>query len=146
MTFFSLKFRTYVHATESHEKVERALRTACGDDVDIATEKTSGFHGNPIEILETEISGKKNIDSVFSNIMILLPELFCDDTHELEKRLDDDCVVHMRFDKQAAYSGRLMLVSHEDVIAMQAKVRSYPASRAVAKKNLQQYILKLQNR
>ena len=55
MDIASLSFRTFAHATEDEEKVERALRFASGAE-EITKSKSEGYHGNPIVVMEARIT------------------------------------------------------------------------------------------
>ena len=49
--------------------------------------------------------------------------------NELHERIDDDCRLHIRFDKQAAYEGKVQLAITTDAIAAEIKIKAYPAKR-----------------
>ena len=48
---------------------------------------------------------------------------------ELDTRIDDDCCLHIRFDKQAAYNGIVQLATTTDTIAAEIKLKAFPARR-----------------
>jgi RNA binding exosome subunit len=52
--------------------------------------------------------------------------------NEIYYRVDDDCVLHIRFDKQAAYCGNAQLATTGDTISTEIKLRAYPARREKA--------------
>ena len=133
--FHWVKFRAFVHATESRERVEEALRFVCGDEAEISVTKTEGFHGNPIEILESEITRKKDINGFFTRMKgagIRLDE-------NASEMVDEDCSWRIRLGKQAAFEERIERGANSDVIIIQAKVSAYPAKKTVAVKNLLEY-------
>jgi len=54
--------------------------------------------------------------------------------HELDRlrnerceRIDDECCLHIRFDKQEAYKGIVKLAATPDTIAARIKLKAYPA-------------------
>lgn len=124
-------FRAICAATESEEKVKKALSLFIfGNEIDII--KTEGHFGNPISILTATIRG--NDCSRF--IEILKSKLPEHDLQRLKKeiydRVDDNCVLHIRFDKQAVYCGNAQLATTGDTISTEIKLRTYPARREKA--------------
>jgi len=136
MTFHYLIFRAFCQATEEEKRVISALEFVSGSD-DISVLRSQGFHGNPILVLETEVKSKKRIDSFFQNLeRHHLQEL----RDILELRLDDDGNFFFRLDKQAAFEGRIVLTTQDDVIAVKGKVKAYPNNRENAMKVLVDYL------
>jgi len=120
--------RTICHATEDLEKVEQALGTIIGTSV-VNRSRTEGHHGNVIEILDSSVDDEELILDVFRR---MTPEDLAEAGSALEARMDDACQVFLRFDKQEAYAGRLVLSDGEDVVAVRIKVRAFPAKRVLA--------------
>jgi len=46
---------------------------------------------------------------------------------ELENRVDDNCNLYIRFNKQEAYLGKLMTTTKSDSILIRIKIKAYPA-------------------
>lgn len=126
MSFHSVNLRAFVHATESEEKVKKALGFIAGD-VKIDAKRTKGHFGNPMIILEARITRKKEIKTFFNKIRGASPATNI--LPELEKRVDDECNLFFRLDKQMAYEEQPVLASNEDVIACRLKIAAYPANR-----------------
>ncbi len=124
MDLSGLTFRTFSHATEDEEKVREAIRFACGCD-EVSKDETSGYHGNPIMVLEAKISGRK-IDDFFRRLEKQDLELLLE---TIEKRVDEESFFFLRLDKQLAYEGILKLSDGEDIIAVRGKIKSYPKKR-----------------
>jgi RNA binding exosome subunit len=127
----NISFRAICAATESEEKVKKALSLFIPEkEIDII--KTEGHFGNPISILIATIRG--NDCSRF--IEILRSKLSEQDLQRLKNeicdRVDDDCVLHIRFDKQAANGGNAQLATKGDTITTEIKLRAYPARREKA--------------
>lgn len=127
----NISFHAICAATESEEKMKKALSIFIfGNEIDII--KTEGHFGNPISILTATIRG--NDCSRF--IEILKSKLPEHDLQRLKKeiydRVDDNCVLHIRFDKQAAYCGNAQLATTGDTISTEIKLRTYPARREKA--------------
>ena len=127
----NISFRAICAATESEEKVKKALSLFIFEnEIDIIN--TDGHFGNPISILTATIRGNDCIQF----IEILRSKLPEQDLQRLKNeicdRVDDDCVLHIRFDKQAAYGGNVHIATMGDTITVEIKLRSYPARREKA--------------
>ncbi len=131
-----MEFRAHCHATEDEERVLQAFTFVSGIDTPRVA-RAEGYHGNPIVIFIGLMEDAKSIDAFWKRVREA-GEL--DSVVEtLEKRLDDDCVFHLRFDKQEAYAGRLKVARHDDVVTLKAKVAAYPARREKAVETLLRY-------
>jgi RNA binding exosome subunit len=133
--------RTSAQATEDLEKVKSALKlfippldkTAENDSDLIRETVTTGHYGNPITLMEVQIKKKK--DCLFV-IDVIKQHLDVEDLSrliaQLPQRVDDDCNVYIRFNKQEAYQGRLKITSASDSILIRIKLQAYPAKREKA--------------
>ena len=130
-----MDFRVFCHATENEDRVRRALSFVTGSN-EIRTTKAEGFHGNRILIFETELGAKESMRFAErlkrSGILAALDD-------RLGERVDEACILHLRFDKQKACMESLELAEHDDVIAMKAKLGTYPRSRRAAVRALMEY-------
>jgi RNA binding exosome subunit len=133
MDIASLSFRTFAHATEDEEKVERALKFASGAE-EITKSRSEGYHGNPIMVMEAKITRSREIKE-------FLASLPADDVRRLldtlERRVDDESMFFLRLDKQAAYEGRVALGENDDIISVRGKIKSYPQSRENALRTME---------
>ncbi|MDP2767482.1 MAG: RNA-binding domain-containing protein [Candidatus Methanoperedens sp.] len=126
-----ISLRTIVAATESEDRVKTALSLFLFGD-EIETIKTEGHFGNPITILQAQIKGR-TCRRFIELLKSKLPENELGRLKkELGERIDDDCCLHIRFDKQAAYNGIVQLAAATDTIATQIKLKAYPARREKA--------------
>ena len=133
--FHWIRLRAFVYATEEREKVLEAMRNIM--DGELKTRHAEGAYGDPIEIIE--MSGKRDRDA--RGIISTMNEsdrksLF--DT--LDERTDDDSIFHFRLDRQEAYLGKLRLASGGDVIGVELKLQSYPASREKAIESMKEFL------
>ncbi len=135
--FHSVEFRAHVHATEDEMRVERAMR-ALSMDGTIETEKTEGHHGNPILLKRLRVQKDDAIAAFWRRVKEAGPvEKILE---ELDARIDEDAVLHLRFDKQAAFRGSIELATADDVIAVRAKIAAHPAKRTVAVRVAREYL------
>lgn len=122
----NITFRAIAQATESIDRVKTALSLFIFSN-EIETITTEGHFGNAITILLARLKGR-DCTRFIEYLKSKMPE------HELQRlknelpgRVDDDCVLHIRFDKQAAYNGILKLATTADTVTAEVKLRAYPA-------------------
>ena len=101
-------------------------------DNEIRATQTEGHFGNPIIILEGKDRGKD-----CARFMELMKSSLCEDELETLKnerceRIDDDCCFHIRFDKQAAFEGKVKIATTSDAIVAKIKLKAFPAKREKA--------------
>lgn len=132
MDIDSLSFRAFAHATEDEERVKKAVINASGSEA-LQCNKSHGYHGNPISVMETKITRSKEIKNVFS---ALSDEDIARLIETIELRVDEESFFYMRLDKQCAYLGEIKLSTGEDVISVRGKIKSYPQNRDNAVKSI----------
>lgn len=134
--FHRLDFRAHCHATEEKDRVLKAFAFVSGVNKPGEAE-AQGFHGNPIIILRASVRQPRAIQAFWERVR-KSGEL--DGVLKaLDRRIDDDCRLHLRFDKQEAYRGRLKVVRHDDVVSLRAKVAAYPARKQEAVRAVESY-------
>jgi RNA-binding protein len=125
-----VRISTIVHATEDLNKIVVALgRISDQEIVASKVEKTrlKGHYGNEITTITFSLRGGF-AESFFRRLWSLLPRndqlrLIGD----IETRLDGDGRLHLRFDKQAAFLGKVQLIE-KDPIKLEVSFRMDPAS------------------
>ncbi len=123
--------RVIAQATEDIDRVKAALSLFIFDN-EIGTVTTEGHYGNPITILQAQLKGR-DCDRFIGFIKSKLSGAELEKLKkELGERIDDDCYLHIRFDKQAAYNGTVQLAVMADAIAAEIKIKAYPAKREMA--------------
>ncbi|MES3162297.1 MAG: RNA-binding protein [Halorubrum sp.] len=128
--FHYVDLRTFSYATEDEKRVEEALRSLLPEDTEIDRVENAGHHGDRIVVL----SARVDVADGMRHVLDRLAEL--DDLDrilaELDQRVDDNCALFMRLDKQAAFRGDVELGPG---ITVRAKVEAYPAKKAAAVEN-----------
>jgi RNA binding exosome subunit len=126
MDIHKITLRAISQATESEERVKIALSLfLSGEEMEIV--HTMGHFGNPISILQASIKAR-NSGRFIKLFGYRLSEYDLRRLkNEICERVDDDCVLHIRFDKQAAYKGRVELANTKDAISAEIKIKAYPA-------------------
>lgn len=139
MSFGTLRFRTFCHASEDERKVRRALDFLAGG-AEIEAQFTKGHHGNRLVVLEATVKGKAKVEEFWKRVQEggALPEIL----GGLEKRISESMELCLRFDKQEAYMGRVALDKGGDVIHLRAKVEVRPAQLDGAVAAVQRYFQK----
>jgi len=133
--FHNVHVRAIVHATEDEERVLDAIETVSGSRK-VERTRTRGYHGNPILILTQEFKRKAEINELWKHLRPAIPDILM----RLDERTSDDCILYVRFDKQEAAQGRLVVVEHDDVILLRAKVKAYPARKDIAIRVMREYL------
>ena len=131
--FLSIRLRAFCQATEVEDRVEKALKFVSSMD-EIEVRKIEGHFGNPMLIFEAELSRSGDIRKFLErlNEAGILAKI----KSEAGERLDDECVFHLRLDKQKAYNSELELAGNKDVIDVGMKVAAYPAKYELALENI----------
>jgi len=140
--FGAASFRVHCHATEIEEKVKAALIFTCGiaDTKRIHIARNEGVYGNRILVFEATLDKKKDVEAFMDRLAQagVLKAV----AGELDGRIDDECVLHLRLDKQDAYEEKLVLVQGGDAISVKVKIKTFPAKKELAKKSLEGFIAK----
>ncbi|ADL19537.1 hypothetical protein ASAC_1132 [Acidilobus saccharovorans 345-15] len=93
----------------------------------IVVEELRGYFGNPITVVSTS-KEKEEAEEAFNRMISMLTEpdrRFL--LSSLEERVDKEGSLHLRFDKQKAYLGKVVLSDSDDVIKV--RVRFFRESR-----------------
>jgi len=131
-----IHLRTIAQATEDPEKVRSALKLllpppgqlAKKDSITVHETVTTGYHGNSIIVMEAELKQNKDCQYVIDRIREHLgPAGISRLVAELPQRVDYDCNLYIRFNKQEAYLGKLMTTTKSDSILVRIKIKAYPA-------------------
>lgn len=132
---------TFAHATEDEQRVLNVLRTLLPEGVGVHRSKLEGHHGNPIINLEAKVGQRKLLRVLWQRV---LTKLRAGELKKLSKivpeRVDENCFFYLRFDKQLAHAGELVLTDSGDAIHFKLKVTAYPARRELAVNLLEKFI------
>ncbi|MEZ5336156.1 MAG: RNA-binding protein [Methanolobus sp.] len=138
-----INLRVIAHSTEDLSRVRAALdlflRNASGKSEDVVTDELvetteiEGHYGNSSVMLSSQIARKSDCVKLARFIREQMsPEDVETLRSEMPDRLDDDQLFHMRFDKQAAFLGDIVLCSSSDAITVKVKIATYPKNRLKA--------------
>ena len=119
-------FRAFVASTEEAWRVREALTLYVPPELISSTEAV-GHYGNKLEILDATLDKKEGM-KFFRKLREILPQGEMDRLRqETPRRVDEDCQLHFRLDKQAAYKGEAHLTDSGDSIQVCTRLESYPA-------------------
>ncbi len=128
--FHYVDLRAFSYATEDDKRVADALRTFLPEDVEIDRSVAEGHFGDQITTFSARVERAddvRHVLGVFAGI---------DDVDrvlaELDQRVNDNCALMVRLDKQAAFGGDAAL---GDGLTLRGKVEAYPAKRKAAVEN-----------
>ena len=140
--FHWVKVKAVCYATEDEDLIHDVMLELIGTDDDecFDVDISEGLHGNPITVIDANLSHNKEYERLFRNIG---EEPLRTVLEEIEQRVDDDCVMYMRLDKQKAVGGVYELSHSGDVISITAKIVSHPAKKDVAVKNVKEFLTRM---
>jgi len=109
---------------------ETALRTPLPEAATVDREESEGHHGDRIVVRSARVEDADGVRHVLDRLADA-PE-FDRLLDELDERVDGNCSLFVRLDKQAAFRGEVRLGRG---ITLRAKVEAYPAKREAAVEN-----------
>lgn len=126
-----IEARAYSRSTEIEERVVSAVLNLfpekLRDEIPITATRTEGQSGDSILVIESLVDKKKTCEEILDHIMKEFSSASRQEVlHTLEQRLDDDCTLFLRIDKQGAYLGRIETPSGPDVVSLRVHLRDYP--------------------
>lgn len=131
--FHWLRLRATAHATEDVERVADAVRHLAGLEPEAfeaaCTRTVIEGHFGDVTWVEAELKRAREVRTALER---LLPDGADDRARlrdELERRVDDDGVLYLRFEKQAAAQGRVAPTTGEDAVQVRLRVEVHPAGR-----------------
>ena len=135
--FHWIEVRAFCHPTEQEDRVRKAIETAA-PGAPIRADPVESHFGPPLIVLTARIEDTEAKKAFGRSLKGVNGFERLIDT--IRDRVDDDCVMHFRLDKQRAFSGELALVDHDDVLSVRAKVASFPAKRNEAAKRAKAFL------
>ncbi|MFX0106661.1 MAG: RNA-binding domain-containing protein [Candidatus Hodarchaeota archaeon] len=140
-----IQVRAYSRSTEVLDRVRIAILNLFPDDVreEIKfTESKAEGHGYAGMVVLSSSQEGKDCERSFLGILERLSE---EDKLTLEatlsQRLDDQCQLFLRIDKQASYLSSIQLAQGQDVLRIKVQLKQFPScNRADAEKFLSEHL------
>jgi len=130
-----LRLRAVAHPTEDVARVRDAVATVAGtagpDGALFSEERLETHHGLGLVVVEARLERAREVRAALDRLLAL-PGALDRLRATLEARVDDDGILYLRVDKQAAAQGELRLADQEDAVQVRVKVEAHPATRAAA--------------
>lgn len=138
MLFHNLVLEAFCHETEDKERVKQALlNLVAADDSKFLEEIYEGSFGNKITAISLVFEKQCDIRAVMDGIRDRIPKDSLKEI-DIDSHLTDDNFFWLRFDKQKAYGGDIVL-GGDDVVQVKGKVAAFPAKRENALMRLEEY-------
>jgi RNA binding exosome subunit len=136
--FHYVDLRAFSYATEDVKRVEQALRSLLPEDVELDRVENAGHHGDRIVVLSARVERADEMRHVLDRLAELndLDRVL----DELDERVNDNCALFLRVDKQAAFRGEVRLGPG---ITVRTKVEAYPAKKEKAVANARETLSRL---
>jgi len=128
----------HCHATEDEDKVLKALHAVIPTGVKVERTGLEGHHGNPIIALTARITDREKLTEIWDRIVGSCGRAIA---LQVDERTDDLCNLHLRFDKQKAFEGALVLTNGGDSIYLKLKIRTFPSKRENAIKLVKELLV-----
>ena len=140
--FHWIKVKAVCYATEDENLIHDVMMELTGieDDGNFDVDVSEGLHGNPITVIDANLAHSKEFERLFRNLGKGPLQTVLD---EIEQRVDDDCILYLRLDKQKAVEGIYEISHSGDVISITAKVVAHPAKKEIAIENARAYITRM---
>ena len=134
--FHWVKVKVICYATEDQDKLYEVMTALTGlEDFDV--DISEGQHGNPIIVIDAQLTHNKEMDHLFTELgESVIEQLLID----LDNRIDEDCIFYTRLDKQRAVMGGYSISHSGDVISITGKLVSHPARKEIAMKNAEAFL------
>ncbi len=109
----------FIHATEDRAKVLKALHNIFPREAEFPSyieTNLDGYYGDPIIMLSLLVKNRKPATELFDYLIQNLTSLdYVTLLDELPQRIDETKNLYLRFDKQKAFNGKLILERHDSI-------------------------------
>lgn len=134
-----LYLEAFSYPTEDDSKVFQAIFKVLGEEKPIKAERVESYYGPTILKLVYKANNYSEIKKILKHILKNMSEknkraLL----KEVKERLDEKGDFYLRFDKQEAYRGDLVLSYKGDVIKLVLSILSFPFSLKECEKNVRE--------
>ena len=139
VAFHWVRVQTFVYATENRELIEETMCNLVDPEA-MSEDISEGEHGNETIIIEARYTKQREFADLFSKLPQEILDYIVED---IDNRVDDDCILYLRLDKQKAVCGEYEISHGGDVISITAKIMAHPAKKEVALGIIRDYLNQL---
>jgi len=123
--------RAYSRVTEVLERVKVAVLNIFPEDVKeqikLKAKRTESHYKQPIIVISSTLKHTKSCEATFDYILgTLTKQEKKKIAGTLDLRIDEQCTLYLRFDKQSAFLGKISLYDGPDPISINIHFRAYP--------------------
>ena len=112
----SAEVSVFAHATEDEEKVKKAVAILARFEPEWEAQRLSGHYDDPIQLLTSKTSRKKEATDFLANIVARLSSLDRETLFgDLANRVDPQGSLYIRLDKQRAFHGRAVITESDPI-------------------------------
>ena len=120
-----LEITTFVHSTEDHVKVVKAVSNLFPEDVDVPPYeevKLTGVFGDPLSILKWVLTNRRPATEVVNKVIKGMSSIdHLELLESLDSRIDEKKNMYIRLDKQKAFS-EVLKIKQNDPIRLKARL------------------------
>ncbi|MDL2270621.1 RNA-binding protein [Methanobrevibacter sp. OttesenSCG-928-I08] len=135
----NIRFRIFIYNDEDEEELIQGLLNIL-PNCEIQKEEVEGIFEEPITILTGLVDKKRFTKEFFNNLKNLdkyqLTKLLTD----LDKKMDDNGNLFLRFSIEDAIDGKWTIVDSGNCIHLKVKIAAYPAKKEIAISKLKENI------
>ena len=125
----NIAVEAFLYPTEDPKKVRKALSLVLPDNARPKSEEVDSFYGPKIAKLTFWTDKAADIKAVLQKITASLSKEDRETiVNTLDERMDENGSLFLRFNKQKAYNGKLVLDYKGDPIKAVVKIASFPAN------------------
>ena len=131
MIVAQMESRAYSRVTEVLERVKGAVLNifpeGVREPIKLKVKRTESHHKQPIIVISSTLNNTKSCEATFDYILEMLTKQERKRiAGTLDLRIDEQCTLYLRFDKQSAFLGKISLYDGPDPISINIHFRAYP--------------------
>jgi RNA binding exosome subunit len=136
----NIRFRIFVYNDENEEELIEGLLNIL-PNCEIQKEDAEGIFEEPITILTGLVDKKRFTKEFFNNLKNLDKDQLNKLLNDLDKKMDDNGNLFLRFSIEDAINGKWTIVDSGNCIHLKVKIAAYPAKKEIAISNLEKNII-----
>jgi len=135
-SFHWIRIKTVCYATEDDVRLKEMMAPLVGE-AEMNVDISEGIHGNPITVMDCQLTHSREFESLFR---LLGPGIVGELLTDIESKIDDDCILYFRLDKQKAVKGEYAIAHGGDVVSITCKISAHPAKKEFAVETAKNYL------